>query len=147
MDYESMTLLELKKICKSRGLIISGKKDDVIIRLMENDELNQQPPQSIQSSYAGTMPIQSNSQIISGQNVQRIYLGNKGSTVNAIGTIVIIYGSFRMFMAFAFSIIGIGGLGWALAPIAFVLSFAFIFGGILMLNEYLNGIYFTKVTF
>ena len=147
MDYESMTLLELKKICKSRGLIISGKKDDVIIRLMENDELNQQPSQSIQSSYAGTMPIQSNSQIISGQNVQRIYLGNKGSTVNAIGTIVIIYGSFRMLMAFAFSIIGIGGLGWALAPIAFVLSFAFIFGGILMLNEYLNGIYFTMVTF
>ena len=92
-------LLELKKICKSRGLIISGKKDDVIIRLMENDELNQQPPQSIQSSYAGTMPIQSNSQIISGQNVQRIYLGNKGSTVYAIGTIVIIYGSFRMLMA------------------------------------------------
>ena len=37
-----MTLLDLKKICKSRGLKISGKKDDVIIRLMENDEEGQQ---------------------------------------------------------------------------------------------------------
>ncbi|WP_338173422.1 SAP domain-containing protein [Candidatus Poseidonia alphae] len=38
MDYESLTLLELKKQCKSRGLKISGSKDDVVIRLMEADE-------------------------------------------------------------------------------------------------------------
>ncbi len=147
MDYDSMTLLELKKICKSRGLKISGKKDDVIIRLMENDELNQPAVQTIQSNYVGTMPQQNNPQAFVSPNIQRIYLGNKGSTVNGIGTIVIIYGAFRMLMAFAFSIIGIGELGWALAPIAFILSFAFIFGGILMVNEYLNGIYFTLATF
>ena len=147
MDYESLTLLELKKICKSRGLKISGKKDDVVIRLMENDELNQQPVQTIQSNYVGTMPQQTNSQAFVTPNIQHVYIGNKGSTVNGIGTIVIIYGAFRMLMAFAFSIIGIGELGWALAPLAFLLSFAFIIGGILMLNEYLNGIYFTLATF
>ena len=38
MDYESLTLLELKKQCKSRGLKISSSKDDVVIRLMEADE-------------------------------------------------------------------------------------------------------------
>ena len=147
MDYESMTLLELKKICKSRGLKISGKKDDVVIRLMENDELNQPPVQSIQSNYVGTMPQQNNTQSFVTPNIQRVYIGNKGSTVNGIGTIVIIYGAFRMLMAFAFSIIGIGELGWALAPIAFLLAFAFIIGGILMVNEYLNGVYFTLATF
>jgi len=142
-----MTLLELKKICKSRGLKISGKKDDVIIRLMENDELNEPAVQSVQSNNFGTMPQQANPQAFASPNIQRIYIGNKGSTVNGIGTVVIIYGAFRMLMAFAFSIIGIGELGWALAPIAFLLAFAFIFGGILMVNEYLNGIYFTLVTF
>tara|TARA_B100000900_G_scaffold172719_1_gene146676 strand:- start:7545 stop:8321 length:777 start_codon:yes stop_codon:yes gene_type:complete len=147
MDYDSMTLLELKKICKSRGLKISGKKDDVIIRLMENDELNEPTVQPIQANYVTTMPQQTNPQAFVSPNIQRIYIGNKGSTVNGIGTVVIIYGAFRMLMAFAFSIIGIGELGWALAPIAFFLAFAFILGGILMVNEYLNGIYFTLVTF
>ena len=142
-----MTLLELKKICKSRGLKISGKKDDVIIRLMENDELNEPTVQPIQANYVTTMPQQANPQAFASPNIQRIYIGNKGSTVNGIGTVVIIYGAFRMLMAFAFSIIGIGELGWALAPIAFFLAFAFILGGILMVNEYLNGIYFTLVTF
>ena len=50
-------------------------------------------------------------------------------------------------MAFAFSLIGIGQLGAVVAPIAFLLAFAFIFGGIMMVNEYLNGVYFTLITF
>ena len=59
MDYESQTLLELKKMCKERGLKISGTKDEVVIRLMENDESNQlmkienQPVQ-----VQGQMPVQ-----------------------------------------------------------------------------------------
>jgi len=152
MDYDSMTLLELKKICKSRGLKISGKKDDVIIRLMENDEEGQQSvwqgQNAVQTSYVGSMPQQQiNPQAFLNPNVQRVYINNNNSTVNGIGWIVIIYGVFRMFMAFAFSIIGIGQLGAVVAPIAFFLSFAFIFGGILMTNEYLNGVYFSLGTF
>ena len=47
MEYTGMTLLELKILCKERGLIVSGKKDDVIIRLMENDDANSPPSQLI----------------------------------------------------------------------------------------------------
>ena len=149
MDYDSMTLLDLKKICKSRGLKISGKKDEVIIRLMESDEQSEQSvwqtQQPIQTNTGGYMPLQANPQVYS--NVQRVYLNNNNSTVNAIGWVVILYGAFRMFMAFAFSLIGIGQLGAVVAPIAFILAFAFIFGGILMTNEYLNGVYFSLGTF
>ena len=38
MDYESLTLLELKTLCRERGLRVSGNKNEVIIRLMEHDE-------------------------------------------------------------------------------------------------------------
>ena len=38
MSYDAMTLLDLKKMCKDRGLKVSGNKDEVIIRLMEADE-------------------------------------------------------------------------------------------------------------
>jgi len=149
MDYDSMTLLDLKKICKSRGLKISGKKDEVIIRLMESDEQSEQSvwqtQQPIPTNTGGYMPLQANPQVYS--NVQRVYLNNNNSTVNAIGWVVILYGAFRMFMAFAFSLIGIGQLGAVVAPIAFILAFAFIFGGILMTNEYLNGVYFSLGTF
>jgi hypothetical protein len=152
MDYDSMTLLNLKTLCKDRGLKVSGKKDEVVIRLMEYDEQsgqsvwqNQQTPRA---SSVGIMPqTQINPQAFINPNVQRVYINNTNSTVNGIGWIVIIYGAFRMLMAFVFSLIGIGELGAVVAPIAFFLAFAFIFGGILMTNEYLNGVYFTLVTF
>ena len=38
MDYDSLTLLELKTMCKDRGLKVSGNKAEVVIRLMEDDE-------------------------------------------------------------------------------------------------------------
>ena len=38
MDYERLTLLELKTLCRERGLRVSGNKNEVIIRLMEHDE-------------------------------------------------------------------------------------------------------------
>jgi len=34
-DYSSMTVAELKKELKSRGLAVSGKKADLIARLMQ----------------------------------------------------------------------------------------------------------------
>ena len=38
MDYTGMTVVQLKTLCRERGLRVSGNKDEVIIRLMENDE-------------------------------------------------------------------------------------------------------------
>ena len=59
-----MTLLDLKKLCKERGLKVSGKKDEVVIRLMEHDEQGQQSvwqgQAAIQTPYAGSMPQQQN---------------------------------------------------------------------------------------
>ena len=37
MDYESMTVAELKEILKARGLKVSGKKAELIQRLSENE--------------------------------------------------------------------------------------------------------------
>ena len=33
-----MTLIQLKTMCKDRGLRVSGNKAEVVIRLMEDDE-------------------------------------------------------------------------------------------------------------
>ena len=40
-----MTLLNLKKLCRERGIKLSGSKDEVIIRLMEDDEERNSSPQ------------------------------------------------------------------------------------------------------
>ena len=47
MDYDSLTLLELKTMCKDRGLRVSGNKAEVVIRLMEDDESKSPQPVSI----------------------------------------------------------------------------------------------------
>ncbi len=144
MDYDSMTLLDLKKICKNRGLKISGNKDDVIIRIMEDDESMVMSSPQVQTNYAPQMtqiPMQQFQHMYPNQNVQTIYVSNTNGTANAVGTIVIMYGIFRMFWALVFSMFGFTELGWITSPIAFLLSFAFIFSGILMVNQYLTGVY------
>ena len=47
----------------------------------------------------------------------------------------------------AFVAIGDGGLGWALAPIAFIVAAIFIVSGILLSQEYMNGVYTTMAAF
>ena len=42
-----MTVLQLKNLCKDRGLRISGNKSEVVIRLMEDDESKTAPVQQI----------------------------------------------------------------------------------------------------
>ncbi len=37
MNYDAMTLLDLKKLCKERGLKVSGRKDEVVIRLWKEE--------------------------------------------------------------------------------------------------------------
>ena len=161
MSYEDMTLLDLKKLCKDRGLKVSGKKDEVIIRLMEFDEsrgVHQPMPRQNFSTpiqtMAGQMPV--SPQVVYGRmtsqgivvtNNNSISVSRNNGLVSGVGTLIIVYGVFRMFWALAFAAIGDGGLGWALAPIAFIIAAIFIVSGILLSQEYLNGIYTTMVAF
>ena len=151
MTYDSMTLLDLKKLCKNRGLKVSGSKDEVIIRLMENDELNNAPAQTVTYStpianMPGHMPVAP--QVIYGRiNSGGIALPKRNDTITSVGSVIIIYGIFRMFWALVFAAASPSGLGWVLAPIAFIVAAMFIFGGILMTNEFKNGVFFVFVTF
>tara|TARA_B100000965_G_C19551136_1_gene740080 strand:- start:208 stop:891 length:684 start_codon:yes stop_codon:yes gene_type:complete len=151
MSYDQMTLLDLKKLCKDRGLKVSGKKDEVVIRLMEYDESMQGTNQPATFStpvtnMQGQMPVAP--QVVYGRMTnQGIVIGKSSGTVSAVGTIVILYGVFRMFWALVFAAFSSSGLGWLLAPFAFIIASMFIFSGILMTQEYRNGIYATMVTF
>ena len=161
MSYDQMTLLDLKKLCKDRGLKVSGKKDEVIIRLMEFDESRgvhqPMPTQSFSTpvqTMTGQMPVspqvvygRMTSQGIVVSNNNSISVSRNNGLVSGVGTIIIIYGIFRMFWALAFAAIGDGGLGWALAPIAFIVAAIFIVSGILLSQEYMNGVYTTMVAF
>ena len=161
MSYDQMTLLDLKKLCKDRGLKVSGKKDEVIIRLMEFDEsrgVHQPMPTQSFSTPVQTMPGQMpvSPQVVYGRmtsqgivvsNNNSISVSRNNGLVSGVGTIIIIYGIFKMFWALAFAAIGDGGLGWALAPIAFIVAAIFIVSGILLSQEYMNGVYTTMVAF
>ena len=61
MSYDQMTLLELKTLCKDRGLKVSGNKNEVVIRLMEHDEsLGGNQPTTFSTNVAnmaGSMPV------------------------------------------------------------------------------------------
>ena len=122
MSYDSMTLLDLKKMCKDRGLKVSGNKDEVIIRLMEADEAtnpNYQPTtfSTPVNSMSGQMPV--SPQVVYGRMTsQGIVVSRSNGTVSAVGTVIILYGIFRMFWALIFAALGDGGLGWLLAPVA-----------------------------
>ena len=134
MSYDQMTLLDLKKLCKDRGLKVSGKKDEVVIRLMEYDEARGvHRPMATQSfstpitTMTGQMPV--SPQVVYGRmtssgivvsNNNSITVSKNSGVVSGVGTIIIIYGIFRMFWALVFAALADGGLGWALAPIAFL---------------------------
>jgi hypothetical protein len=125
MDYESMTLLELKKICKERGLRLSGDKDDVVIRLMEDDEGEEESQVSAGSSSNNTVLIK-----IDGPDRYMI----------TIGTFIIFYSIFRggiglMFLLEAHEILT--------ALLALVIAAAFMAGGVLTVLNYRNGLIIT----
>ena len=136
MDYDSKTLLELKKICKERGLKISGTKDDVIIRLMEHDESvettqqNQtQPTQAVQQFPLGIQP--------------QFYYQKQNELLKTLAVFVMLYGVFRIGWAIMFTFDSDMGLGWLTAPLGVLMGFGFLLGGVLIYNEYLNGLFFT----
>ncbi|MBT4919920.1 MAG: SAP domain-containing protein [Euryarchaeota archaeon] len=151
MSYDAMTLLDLKKMCKDRGLKVSGNKDEVIIRLMEADEATNPALRSTSFStpintMPGQMPV--SPQVVYGRMTpQGIVVSRNNGTVSAVGTVVILYGIFRMFWALGFAAFGDGSLGWLLAPVAFIVASLFIFSGILLSQEYRNGVNITIFTF
>ena len=142
MDYDSKTLLELKKLCKERGLKISGTKDEVIIRLMENDELQQS--ESVQ--VLNQVPIQNNLTQQFPLGIQpHFYYQKQNELFKTLGTFVLLYGIFRIGWAILFTFDEGMGLGWLTAPLGVLMGMGFVFGGVLIYNEYKNGIYFTLV--
>ena len=146
MDYNSMKVLELKTLCRERGLRVSGNKDEVIIRLMEHDEQSM-PQASYPVPKAVQMPQSPlNPQPVQGSYVQPQYVlpaKNSDSMASTIGTFVIMYAFFRLFWAAIFSL-GIGGnTSWLLSPVAFLIGIGFIVGGGILYAGYRNGAYIT----
>ena len=137
MDYDSLTLLQLKTMCKDRGLKVSGNKAEVVIRLMENDESKQ--PQSV------SVPAQVNisqQQMYGSQMPAQIFItNNTTSVVQLTGFGIIAYGFFRVGMAMLFS-------EWQAEEsfFALMIGLGYIFGGVLSVQGYRIGLQFTLIT-
>ncbi len=150
MSYDEMTLIDLKTLCKDRGLKVSGNKQEVIIRLMEFDESSQDnQPTTFGTQVAnmpGSMPV--TPQVVYGKmSSQGIVISRDTGTTSTVGNVIILYGVFRMFWALGFAAFGDGSLGWLLAPVAFIVASMFIYSGILLVQNYRNGVYTTIATF
>ena len=137
MDYDSHTLLELKTMCKDRGLKVSGNKAEVVIRLMEDDESKQ--PQSI--SIPQQQVNLGQQQMYGGQPQQIFITNNTTNVVQITGFFIILYGFFRCATALLFS-------EWQADQsfIAMVIGISYVFGGILSVQGYRAGLQLTLGT-
>jgi len=145
MDYSGMTVVQLKTLCRERGLRVSGNKDEVIIRLMENDEASN--IFQTQAAAPAPQPMQMYQTQPMGGYAQPQYIqvrSQKEEMSKTIGTFVIFYAFFRLFWAMVFSI-GIGGSAssWLLSIPAFLIGIGFLVGGAILYAGYRNGVYFT----
>lgn len=128
MNYDSMTVLDLKTLCKKRGLRVSGNKAEVIIRLMESDEGSTPAPQQV--------VYQQQPQVI------QVISGNQNGTAATFGIFIILYGVFRVGMAMFFSLwdeqvfFFESGLAW-------LIGIAYITSGIFVTLGYKNGLFIT----
>ena len=138
MDYDSHTLLELKTMCKDRGLKVSGSKAEVVIRLMEDDESKEPQTTSIPQQN-----IQLNQQQMYGsQQPTQIFITNNSTNVVQItGFGIVGYGFFRVVVAMLFG-------EWQAEEsfFALLIGLAYIFGGILSIQGYKIGLQVTLVT-
>lgn len=138
MDYEALTLLELKKLCKQRGLKISGTKDEVVIRLMEYDEMaaggGSQAPVFQQVGTPMVMPM---------HGAQQIMIPQKNSMYQTLGTFVVLYALVRIGWSMLWTLNNEQMIGWLLAPVGFFIGIGFLMGGALIHQEYKNGILLT----
>ena len=124
MDYDSSTLIQLKTMCKERGLRVSGTKAEVVIRLMEDDESKLPQPVSIGAQN----PNQNVTQIIHINN-------NSDASLIVTGIGIIVYGVFRIGMALLFS-------EWMPAEsfTAMLIALGFILGGFTTIQGYRQGL-------
>jgi len=146
MDYDTLTVLELKTICKDRGLKVSGNKSEIVIRLMEDDE-SKLPK-----------PVEINSGTVTHNQPQVIFVTQHNSTLPAIlGVFIILYGMFRAGYSFLWidyssihAVIGVGiGLGFVFAGIIVVQGYKVglkIAVGILLLSGALSLFFIDEVT-
>ena len=129
MGYSDMTLLELKVLCKERGLMVSGKKDDVIIRLMENDEakvLHTQMIGNIITQNTHTIPLSG--------------VKESDSSMMFLGIGILIYSVFRLGIGVMEIMLGVHVIA---SLIAIAIGLAFMAGGILTAMNYRNGLVIT----
>ena len=131
MDYDSSTLIQLKTMCKDRGLRISGSKAEVVIRLMEDDESKSPQPIEIKQQ----VPVQSS------QPVTQIFItNNSAGTIQITVVGIMIFVLFRIGMAVIFS-------EWMHEEsfIAMLIGLGFIAGGIITVQGYKEGLYITLI--
>ena len=72
-----------------------------------------------------------------------IYVKKENELATGIGICIILYAIFRLFWAVIFSVGGLGGVGWILSPVAFLLGIGFMIGGAITYSGYRNGINLT----
>ena len=134
MDYDSHTLIQLKTMCKDRGLRVSGTKAEVIIRLMEDDESILPTPVMVP-----TQTIQMHPQHHQVQPVTHIYVNNNSDlTLQLTGIGILLYGIFRIGMALLFN-------EWMPAEsfLAMLIGLGFILGGVTTIQGYKQGLQLT----
>lgn len=131
-----MKVLELKTLCRERGLPVSGTKKEVIIRLMEHDEAMAPAPTQV---HSGQPPLASQ-----GQVVQPMTIPTQESTAVPVtfGIFIMLYGFFRIGVNFLYAMADPS----LEVVIAMCISFAYVTGGILTMMTYRNGLYLTLVT-
>ncbi|MDP6864931.1 MAG: SAP domain-containing protein [Candidatus Poseidoniaceae archaeon] len=131
MDYDSMTVLSLKTLCKERGLRVSGTKAEVIIRLMENDEGSLPAPQQVTVQQMQQMQPQ----------IIHIAAPSNENTVGVIfGIFIILYGIFRIGIAMLYS--GADeGVFFFESFIAWLIGMSFIASGVFTIMGFRNGLF------
>ncbi len=130
MDYDNLTVVELKTLCKDRGLRVSGNKAEVVIRLMEDDESKSPQPITIQQPN-----------LIQQQPVTHIIVNqNADLTLQITGIGIILYGFFRIGMALLFS-------DWRpdQSFMALLIGLGYLLGGTLTLQGYKQGLQLTLI--
>lgn len=144
MDYDSMTLLDLKKLCKERGLRVGGRKDEVVIRLMEYDEVLSGGAAPRATAIPQVLPGGAVARMQQ-QPTQFVVVGNSGNSglASTMGTFIMIYGIFRIGVVFFL------GMFWddfmneyvIESILAFLIGTFYVFGGMMIIAEYRNGVY------
>ena len=134
MNYENLSVIQLKTMCRERGLRVSGNKNEVIIRLMENDE------QSVPQYQQQTQPQYQQQYMQTPQQI--IHITQSGGTTGfaqVIGSLIIIYGIFRIGMAMFFSAFDEEVFLFE-SFLAWGIGFLYIIGGVITILGYRNGV-------